>query len=155
MRRTTASSLSRPMAERARPASRDSLHTSSCCSPRPPRAPSRSRRTSAFSGVAAGRTAPSAAGSPRTWPLAQSTPRRGAGTRSPRTYPRTKIAQSWPKLWANFRALIGIFSQSVGPSLAIWANPVQLSLRAVWSLSCRPLCFIGDAPCNGQRPAGE
>jgi hypothetical protein len=32
-------------------------------------------------------------------------------------------------LWANFRALIGIFSQSVGPSLAIWANPVQFSSR--------------------------
>jgi hypothetical protein len=39
----------------------------------------------------------------------------------------TKIAQRWPKLWANFRALIGIFSQRVGPSLAIWANPVQFS----------------------------
>jgi hypothetical protein len=37
----------------------------------------------------------------------------------------TKIVQGWPKLWANFRALIGIFSQSVRPSLAIWANPVQ------------------------------
>jgi hypothetical protein len=35
----------------------------------------------------------------------------------------------WPTLWANFRALIGIFSQSVGPSLAIWANPVQFSLN--------------------------
>ena len=32
-------------------------------------------------------------------------------------------------MWANFRALIGIFSQSVGPSLAIWANPVQFSFR--------------------------
>jgi hypothetical protein len=39
--------------------------------------------------------------------------------------PLTKIAQGWPELWANFRALIGIFSQSDGPSLAIWANPVQ------------------------------
>jgi hypothetical protein len=28
----------------------------------------------------------------------------------------------------NLRALIEIFSQSVGPSLAIWANPVQFSL---------------------------
>jgi hypothetical protein len=40
----------------------------------------------------------------------------------------TKIVQGWPKLWANFRALIGIFSKTVGPSLAIWANPVQFSL---------------------------
>jgi hypothetical protein len=40
----------------------------------------------------------------------------------------TKIVQGWPKLWANFRDSIGIFSQSVGPSLAIWANPVQFSL---------------------------
>ena len=37
----------------------------------------------------------------------------------------TKVLQGWPKLWADFRALLGIFSQSVGPSLAIWANPVQ------------------------------
>ena len=42
---------------------------------------------------------------------------------------RTKIVQGWPKLRASFRALIGIFSQSVGPSLAIWANPVQFSCR--------------------------
>ena len=42
--------------------------------------------------------------------------------------PVTKIVQGWPKLWANFRALIGIFSQTFGPSLAIWANPVQFSL---------------------------
>jgi hypothetical protein len=33
-------------------------------------------------------------------------------------------------LWANFRALIGISSQRVEPSLAIWANPVQFSFRA-------------------------
>ena len=39
----------------------------------------------------------------------------------------TKIVQGWPKLWANFKALIGNFRQSVGPSLAIWANPVQFS----------------------------
>ena len=40
----------------------------------------------------------------------------------------TIIVQGRPKLRANFRALVGIFSQSVGPSLAIWANPVQFSL---------------------------
>ena len=41
---------------------------------------------------------------------------------------KRKIVQGWPILWANFRALIGISSQSVRPSLAIWANPVQFSL---------------------------
>ena len=41
----------------------------------------------------------------------------------------TKTAQGWPKLWANVRALFGIFSQSVGPCLAIWANPVQFSFK--------------------------
>jgi hypothetical protein len=34
---------------------------------------------------------------------------------------RTKIVQGWPKLWANFRALMGIFSQSVA-----WAKPRNL-----------------------------
>jgi hypothetical protein len=41
--------------------------------------------------------------------------------------PPAKIVQGWPKLWANFKALIGIFSQNIGPSLAIWANPVHFS----------------------------
>jgi hypothetical protein len=50
---------------------------------------------------------------------------------------RTKIVQGWPKLRANFRALLGIFSQSVGPSLAIWANPVHFSL-AEYSLRRTP-----------------
>jgi hypothetical protein len=36
-----------------------------------------------------------------------------------------------PKLWADFNALIGIFNQSVGPSLAIWTNPAQFSLDGV------------------------
>jgi hypothetical protein len=44
---------------------------------------------------------------------------------------RTKIVQGWPKLWANFRALIGNFSQPwVNQSLAIWANPVHFSFEA-------------------------
>jgi hypothetical protein len=38
---------------------------------------------------------------------------------------RTKIVRGWPKLWANFGALMGTFSQSSGPSLAIRANPVH------------------------------
>ena len=33
----------------------------------------------------------------------------------------TKIAQGWPRLWANFTALVGTFNQNAGPSLAIWA----------------------------------
>ena len=44
-------------------------------------------------------------------------------------------------MWANFRALVGIFSQSIGPSLAIWADPVQLS-------SCAAEIFHPDA-CGG------
>ena len=56
-----------------------------------------------------------------------------------RTYtgPPTKVVQGWPKLRANFRAVLGIFSQSVGPSLAIWANPVHFSL-AEYSLRRTP-----------------
>ena len=42
---------------------------------------------------------------------------------TPANAPVTKLVKGWPKLWANFRSLIGIFSQSV----AIWANPVQFS----------------------------
>jgi hypothetical protein len=34
--------------------------------------------------------------------------------------------QGWPKLWANCKALIGIFSQSCWPSLAIWAQPCTI-----------------------------
>jgi hypothetical protein len=40
----------------------------------------------------------------------------------------TKIVQGLPKLWANVRALIEIFSQSVGASLGIGANPVKILL---------------------------
>jgi hypothetical protein len=41
-----------------------------------------------------------------------------SGGGAPWGRPVPKIIQGWPKLWANFRALIGIFIQSVGPSLA-------------------------------------
>ena len=35
-------------------------------------------------------------------------------------------------MWAdNFRALTGIFSQIFGPSLAIWANPVQFLFQGI------------------------
>jgi hypothetical protein len=54
-------------------------------------------------------------------------PRPTAGGHSHAPLHLTKIAQGWPKLWANFRILTGIFIQSVGPSLAVWANPVQFS----------------------------
>ena len=49
-----------------------------------------------------------------------------------------KNVQGWLKLWANF-TLIGIFSQSVGPSLAIWASPVRFS-------------FSGNTPPRRRRP---
>jgi hypothetical protein len=51
----------------------------------------------------------------------------------------TKVVQGWPKLWANFIALIGIFSQSVGPSLAVWANPVH------FSFFCAVVCWSHHA----------
>ena len=65
-----------------------------------------------------------------------------------------------PKLWANFRALPGIFSQSVGPSLAIWANPVHFSFESglrgaaitVMVVFCRSRAarpFWPSPPCGG------
>jgi hypothetical protein len=45
-------------------------------------------------------------------------------------------------VWANFRALIGIFSQRVGPSLAIWAT--LCSFRWRWPLSARPAARQGQ-----------
>ena len=51
--------------------------------------------------------------------------RRAAGEVGPAL--RTKVVQGWPNLWANFRALIRIFSQIFGPSLAVWVDPVQFS----------------------------
>jgi hypothetical protein len=43
---------------------------------------------------------------------------------------KTKIVHArCPNFWANVKALIGIFRQSVGPSLAIWANLVQFSFK--------------------------
>jgi hypothetical protein len=52
----------------------------------------------------------------------------------------TRIVQDWPKLWANFKTLIWIFSQSVGPSLAIWANPVRFSFMC---LPSSPSALLG------------
>ena len=61
----------------------------------------------------------------------------GPGRRSGRTWRvparRPPLNEYCPGLaqilCANFKALIGIFSQSVGPSHAIWANPVQFSFQ--------------------------
>ena len=61
----------------------------------------------------------------------------------------TKVVQGCPKLWADFRARIGIFSQSVGPSLAIWANPVQFSFACPSDhTSCHNDILSCDALCD-------
>ena len=54
----------------------------------------------------------------------------------------TNIVQGWPKFWGNFKALIGIFSQIVGPSLTIWANPEQILLYRLTVR--RPLWLSGS-----------
>ena len=54
---------------------------------------------------------------------------------------QTQIDQGWPKSRAKFSTLIGIISQKPGPSLALWANPVKLTLQTSvtvcrkWSLT--------------------
>jgi hypothetical protein len=53
-------------------------------------------------------------------------------------------------LWANFMALIGIFSQSVGPSFGIWANPVHFSLSG--EEEGGELRNPTAAPCGGHPP---
>ena len=54
------------------------------------------------------------------------------------------------ELWANFRALIGIFSQSVGPSLAIWANPARPSFVQANGLRLAAKAF--NAPIYSASP---
>ena len=44
-----------------------------------------------------------------------------------------KLYRAGPKLWADFDTLIGIFSQRVGPSLAILTNPAQVQSSSVSS----------------------
>ena len=51
-------------------------------------------------------------------------------------------------MWTNFRALIGIFSQTVGPSLAIWANIVQFSLLPLGVIHTK---FSRDSPYTKER----
>jgi hypothetical protein len=70
----------------------------------------------------------------------------------------TYIAQGRPKLWVNFKALIGICTQNFGPSLAIWVNPAQFSckgrgvLRTVLADDCleedvaHPVADLGRYP---------
>ena len=50
--------------------------------------------------------------------------------------------------WANFRALIEIFSKNVGPSIAIWASPVQFSFH-------RAIILLGALPALGERVAAR
>ena len=49
----------------------------------------------------------------------------------------TKIVQGWPKLWANFRALIGVLSKSVGPASQFGPNPVQFFVAELWRNQAR------------------
>ena len=65
----------------------------------------------------------------------------------------TKLVQGWPKLWTNFRALIGIFGQSVGSSCAIGANPVQFSLLRSAPLSAT--CFAFDLDLTLKAPGAR
>jgi hypothetical protein len=49
-------------------------------------------------------------------------------------------------LWANFKALIGIFSQFFGQSLVIWANPVKFLLVGTQEKAFRPVRDDGCKP---------
>ena len=60
-----------------------------------------------------------------------------------------KTVPGWPKLCASFRTLIGIFSQSVGPNLVIWADPVQFSLFGAKSARMRS---TGRQTCSHSFP---
>ena len=71
----------------------------------------------------------------RTLYTSQKIPVSSPSLASPHTFasrapPKRKSYRVGPKLWANCRALIGIFSQSVGPSLAICRRQGHM----------RPLC---------------
>ena len=41
------------------------------------------------------------------------------------------MLQGWPKIWANLRLLIGIYSQNLGPIQNLLANPVICMLWRV------------------------
>ena len=54
------------------------------------------------------------------------------------------------------RPLVGIFSQSVGPSLAIWADPVQVSFMEAASRLCvAPSRVHGNAMGGGWESPGQ
>jgi hypothetical protein len=117
-------------------------------SPPPPPPSGRSgSRTSAGSRPS---TPPRPRRASRTWcpPLAPQHSRRTARQRWAARFrrPQTKLVQGWPKLWANFRALVGIFSHTVGSSRAIGANPAQFSFQD------RPNRFAEAADGHGARP---
>ena len=65
----------------------------------------------------------------RAWASTDSHPEHGSRGLAPPP-PVTKIVRGWPKLWPNFRYLIRIFSQSVGPSLAILGQPCASFVRS-------------------------
>jgi hypothetical protein len=54
----------------------------------------------------------------------------------------TRNPQGWPKLWANFKTLIGIFSQNSGPTYEFsWANPANFRFELG--------CATSAGPCAG------
>jgi hypothetical protein len=76
-----------------------------------------------------------------------------AGPRAPypaRAPPRPQRKLHRPKLCANFRALRGLFSRSVGPSLTIWANPIQFLFLPPLPLRKEPVPL---AAVHGSPPA--
>jgi hypothetical protein len=82
----------------------------------------------------------------------------GRGAREPRERQHraayTIFLHCWPKLfWANFRALTGIFSQTVGPSLTIWANPVQFWFQT-WPAPPAMAMPRARSPCAVTNPTG-
>ena len=64
---------------------------------------------------------------------------------SPCRNARTKIGQGRPTLWANFWALVGVFSQIIGPRLAYLGRPCAIfitvprkRLNGITRGSCQP-----------------
>jgi hypothetical protein len=56
-----------------------------------------------------------------------------------------KNPQGWLRLWANFRPLIGISSQTAGSICGFWANPVNLRFALEgWAAASGP---SGQAGC--------
>jgi hypothetical protein len=52
--------------------------------------------------------------------------------------PITRNSQGWPRIWANFKHLIGILSQNSGPTCEFWANPMKFTFTGPRAgTSCR------------------